>query len=284
MRALTKPIANLPWYDFPELERHTDALWTGIARHMSAHGLQAPAQIQRDGEYDAQWRQPELLFSQACGYDVLHDHAAFLRVVATPRYRAAGCAGANYRSAIVVREKHRADSLSDLRGSTVVVNDPTSHSGTNALRALVAPLSRNGHFFKKVKVSGAHTESLSMLASQQADVASIDLVVWALCQRVRPRALEGLRMLTQTETAPAPPFVTSRSLSEEMLLRLRTSLLAAMADPVLKGAREELLLEGVEVLPDSIYGSLEDFESVALAHNYFELPAPRLSPLNRPGK
>ena len=106
---------------------------------------------------------PGLLFGQCCGYDVVYGFADCLTVLATPVYDAPGCEGADYLSFVLVRADSPATALDDLKGGTCVVNGFNSHSGTNALRALVAPLSRDGRFFATVKVSGAHVDSLAML-------------------------------------------------------------------------------------------------------------------------
>lgn len=109
-------VVNLPWYDLPELERETNALWAGIARHLRKEGIDAPDRLDRDTEYDAQWLEPSLLFSQACGYEVLYDHSSYLQVIATPRYAARGCKWACYRSAIVVRENGHVPGIAELKG------------------------------------------------------------------------------------------------------------------------------------------------------------------------
>jgi len=273
-------VANLPWYDFEELTESTDALWRGIATHMRRAGIaDVPDSLDRESGHVDQWRLPELLLSQACGYDVLYDAAADLAVVATPRYSAPGCEGSHYRSAIVVRADDGARTLGDLAGRRCVVNEASSHSGTNALRALVAPLSRNGRFFETVSESGDHATSLAQVAEGRADVACVDVVVLELCRRVRPESLARLRTLGLTELAPAPPFVTARVTAPEDLEKLRRALLAAMSDPDLVAARSALLLEGVDFLEERAYGALVDFEAPALANAYFELPAPNQSPL-----
>jgi ABC-type phosphate/phosphonate transport system substrate-binding protein len=197
-------VVNLPWYDLPEPERETDALWAGIARHLRKEGIEAPDRLDHNTEYDAQWLKPNLLFSQACGYDVLYDHAPHLTVIATPRYAARGCEGACHRSSIVVRENESAATVAALKGKRAVVNDATSHSGTNALRAHVAPHAQGGRFFSNVKVSGAHTESLAMLARNEADVACIDLDVWDLCERARRGAQRSKEARTNRESPRAP--------------------------------------------------------------------------------
>src|SRR5262245_43293000 len=121
-------IARLPWYDFDELAPATDALWLGIARHAERAGIpDVPHRLDRATDHAVQWKQPELLLSQACGYDVLYDNAPDLLVVATPRYAIPGCEGGTYRSAVVVRESDRLDDLESLRGRTCVVNERSSH-------------------------------------------------------------------------------------------------------------------------------------------------------------
>ena len=187
-------IADLPWYDLPELTAATDAWWTGIAGHLRELGVErVPDRLRRDSPHEQNWGNPELLLSQACGYDVLYDSAHLLLPVATPCYAAAGCHGPRYRSAVVVHEASNWSRLEDLRGARCAVNEATSHSGTNALRPLIAPLSQRGVFFASVAVTGSHSDSLAMIRARQADVACIDVVVLELVARVRPRDLDGVR-------------------------------------------------------------------------------------------
>jgi ABC-type phosphate/phosphonate transport system substrate-binding protein len=276
-------IANLPWYDFEELSAATDALWRGVRHHLAKEGVDdLPESLDRKMPHVEQWRRPELLLSQACGYDVLYDAAADLQVVATPRFESDGCEGANYRSAIVVRTRDHVASLSELRGRVAVVNEASSHSGTNALRPLVAPLARRGRFFSAVFVSGDHVSSLEMVRDGRADVACVDVVVLDLCRLVRPKSLEGLELLQLTEAAPAPPYVTSATTPAPVVAALRRALAAAMEDPALVLARSALRVGGIELLPADAYSALARFEEPALKHGYFELPAPSLSPVRAP--
>jgi ABC-type phosphate/phosphonate transport system substrate-binding protein len=67
-----------------------------------------------------------------------------------------------------------------MRGTICAVNGRESHSGMNALRALVAPASHAGRFFAEVKVTGTHAASIAMVQSSAADIAAIDCVTHAL--------------------------------------------------------------------------------------------------------
>ncbi|MBL8754566.1 MAG: PhnD/SsuA/transferrin family substrate-binding protein [Planctomycetes bacterium] len=275
-------IAELPWYDVPELVPATDALWRGIARHLRASGIdRVPDGLMREGSYLDHWRDPDLLLSQACGYDVLYDSAPDLEPIATPCYFAEGCEGPRYRSIVVVRADRPFRSLEALRGGRLAINQATSHSGTNALRPLLAPLARDGRFFAAVEETGSHTDSLAAVQDGAADVAGIDAVVLALLRRVRPAAVRGLRPIACTQPALAPPFVTSRRSSPGLRAALRRALRAAFDDPELAPARGALLLGDVVFLPGACYDELAAFEEPALEAGYLELPAPALSPLAR---
>lgn len=265
-------LASLPMYDLPETRAATDVLWRSLRRHLRRQRVRpSPSKPGRAMPVRVQWSRPDLLVSQCCGYDVVYSFAGALRVLATPVYSAPGCEGGQYRSFIVVRDDVRAATLADLRGAVCVINGYGSHSGANALKALVAPMSRQGRFFGRVEVSGSHLASLAMLARGTADVAAIDCVLHALLARHRPHSLHGLRVLCTTGPAPAPPFVTAASRSEEECARIRAALEATLADPETASARETLLLQGLSALPPSAYGRILQFEAAALRQGYTEL-------------
>jgi ABC-type phosphate/phosphonate transport system substrate-binding protein len=259
-------------YDLPELRPAMAALWTGIARALAREGVtDMPAALVHDAPAAELWAAPDLLFSQCCGYDLLHGAARGLRPLATPCYRAPGCAGPGYLSIVVVPEDSGARRLEDLRGRVCAINSWCSHSGMNALLALAAPLSQDGRFFAVVKVSGAHTASVAMVARREADVAAIDCVTHALLARHRPAALAGTRSLCRTATAPAPPFVTRADAPDDLIERLRAGLHHAFADPALAAARGDLLLDGIELLPLAAYDRLKAFERLAARYGYSTL-------------
>lgn len=275
-------IADLPWYDLAEIEQATDGWWRGVAAHLRRLGVdRVPDALTRAGSHVDRWRHPDLLLSQACGYDVLYDSADDIVPVATPCYAAEGCEGPRYRSIVVVRVERPWRRLDDVRGARVAVNEAASHSGTNALRSMIAPLARNGAFFASVLVTGSHTDSLAAVRDGSADVACVDAVVVALLRRERPAALRGLRPIACTATALAPPYVTSVRTPFSVQRALREALRAALHDNALDGHRRTLLLRDFVFLPQTAYAELEAFEEPALAANYFELPAPVRSPLGR---
>lgn len=276
-------IADLPWYDLDELSAATDGWWSGIAGHLRRLGVDGvPAALSRDGSHVDRWHHADLLLSQACGYDVLYDEAAVITPVATPCYSVPGCSGPRYRSFVIVRTSSPYRDVPSLRGARVAVNEAASHSGTNALRPLVAPLSVGGTFFGAVQVTGSHTDSLQAVQDGTADVACVDAVVLALLQERRPAALRGLRRLACTAPALAPPYVVSARAPAALRAAVVAALRAAVADPSLGSCRRALRLADFVALPPDAYAELESFEQPALAAGYHELPAPRRSPLSQP--
>jgi ABC-type phosphate/phosphonate transport system substrate-binding protein len=173
--------------------------------------------------------------------------------VATPCYAAAGCAGADYCSLIVVRESDPAPALDALRGRIAANNSPESHSGWNVLRAMVAPLAEGGRFFGEVITTGSHARSLAAVTGGAADVAAIDAVNHALLARHRPQALAGTRVLQRSPRAPGLPYVAAAGTPPDTIERLRAGLFEALADPTLAACREALLIDGAVVLPLGAY-------------------------------
>jgi len=267
--------ANLSWYDLHEIRHATDAFWRELATQFRLAGVSnVPVHLNRHVAYERQWTLPNFLFGQACGYDVRISYARQFQVVATPCYAAPGCHETNYRSFVVVRDGSNFECVDDLRTTRCVINTPTSHSGMNVLRALVAPLNFEGRFFSSVCISGSHEQSLRMIQRGEVDVAAIDCVTFALLAQHRPSEIEGCRVIHRTEPVPAPPYVTAASTPPEMLAAMREALRLALDQPSLFSAKETLLLKGVELLPEEAYGPIESLALMADDYGYHEVPGP----------
>ena len=268
-------VASLPMYDLPELREATDAWWRGLARAFAAEGLEAvPEALERGPSPDGtpgHWRDPDLLFGQTCGYPLTHGLDATLQLVATPRYAAEGCEGADYCSLFVVRRDENAAELGALAGRRAAFNARDSQSGYNCLRAAVARLAGGRPFFSELVETGGHAASLAAVAEERADLAAVDCVTFALLARHAPRRVAGLRVLARSEPAPALPYVTAARRPPEELERLLGGLRRACADPALAEVREALLIRGVERLPRAAYDRIDAMERAAGELDYPEL-------------
>jgi ABC-type phosphate/phosphonate transport system substrate-binding protein len=269
---MAQMIVSLPMYDLPELAAATADWWRGLRRHMTTAGIEGlPAELTRPGDPHAHWLEPDLIFSQTCGYPLTHELKGKVRLLATPHYAAAGCEGATYVSQTVVRADDPATSIADLKGRRAAYNDRQSQSGYNVLRHLVAPFANGKPFFGAALESGAHRRSLAMVRDGAADVATIDCVSLALIGQVAPNEVRGIRVLCQTARAPSLPYITALETSPEQLARLRQGLSTACADPALAATRTELLIAGCEVLPLASYDEILVIERAAQATDYPEL-------------
>lgn len=272
MRVNGPMVVGLPMYDPPELHATVDAWWRGLARAFRAEGIpDVPDRLDRSQSLDALWGAPDLLITQTCGYPLVGAWAGRLQYLATPRYAAPGCDGANYSSWIVVAADSLARSLENLRGARCSINGRNSHSGYNSLRALVAPLASNGRFFGSVRVSGGHSESLAQLGRGEVDVAAIDCVSHALLSRCRPQAIAATRIIGCTVSAPGLPFATRTDAEPELPRRLLAGLMRAFDDPSLASLRDELLIVGLDVLPPGAYGCITEMEADAKRRRYHEM-------------
>jgi ABC-type phosphate/phosphonate transport system substrate-binding protein len=262
-------IAALPMYDMPELAAAHDALWGWFAQRLSQLGLSGvPASLSRHLSHEDSWRHPGLLLGQGCEYPLATSHAGFARPIATPWYAAEGCEGGYYRSAFVVRAGDCAERLRDLRGRRCVLNDGTSNSGMNLLRAAVAPLAGGAAFFSSVAVSGSHRRSIEMVASGQADLTAVDCVSWAHFRRHGPAQTSMLRVLSWSARSPSLPFITSLATDERSVAALVAVLEGLRSDSTLKAVRQELLLEGAERYRGEDYIDVLRLERHAAALSY----------------
>lgn len=265
-------VASFPMYDIPEVHWALDELWRAIAGNLKARGVAGvPDELLHTRPIAELWTDPDMLISQCCGLDVVKNYTRHLLPLATPLSVASGADGHRYRSKVIIHERSSASCLEDLRGKICAVNGPESHSGMNALRALIAPLCEGRRFFAEVRESGAHAESIAMVASGEADVAAIDCVTYALLERHRPAAISGVRVLTHTDYGPAIPYVTRTDTDSETVERMREAIVAAFNEPDLKDALDALLMVGVTVLPKDSYYDLIEFERNAVNLGYPKL-------------
>jgi ABC-type phosphate/phosphonate transport system substrate-binding protein len=264
-------IATLPMYDWPEVREATDAWWAGLARHLRGEGFDTPSRLTRSGDPAAQWRRPDLLVSQTCGFPLMHDLRDRLEVLATPVYDVDGCSGTSYSSVIVVPADSGTSRPDDLDGATAAYNAADSLSGHLALKCVFAPLSRNGRFFNQLVNSGSHRASMQLVCDRKADVAAIDCVSFALARRHRSEMAAGLAVIAHGPAAPALPYVTAAGRPADEIDQLKHALADAAADPALADARKALFIAGLEFLSADAYHRVLDLEAECDALGYATL-------------
>jgi ABC-type phosphate/phosphonate transport system substrate-binding protein len=255
-------IISLPMYDWPEIRRATDSWWSGLCSHLRAAGFRnLPKEHNRTIPLHDQWCSPDLLFTQICGYPLVHRFDGLLELLGTPCYAAAGCQGGAYSSNIVVREDSPIWAIEELRGRRAAYNSADSMSGHLALRAALSSLACGKLFLGRMIESGSHVRSMELIAAGVADVAAIDCVSYALAERYRPDLVQPLRIIARSPSVSGLPYVTAAGRPPAEILRLRQALSEAIADPRLAEVRAALLITGVEMLGRADYLDILSIEA-----------------------
>ena len=151
-----------------------------------------------------------------CGlpYTLLHDKPApeadviVAPVMKDPRYGGKP----KYFSDLVVRKDSPFHKLEDLKGATYVYNEAISNSGYNLPRYRLASANLTNGFFKTVKRSGAHEESIRMVANGEADASYVDSLVLEYDQRRGGEFANKVRVIDSVGPAGIPPVVVSTKL------------------------------------------------------------------------
>ncbi|MET4806342.1 PhnD/SsuA/transferrin family substrate-binding protein [Limibacillus sp. MBR-115] len=265
-------VAGLTMYDLPEIAAATDHWWQGLSRHLRSAGFSNPPErLSRDLEPHVLWRLPDLLLAQCCGYDLQLGALPRPTFVATPCYDFPYCDGPRYCSVIVVPEGAPCGTLADLRGTRAAYNMEGSHSGYNALRAVVAPLAAEGRFFTKAIETGSHRNSLASLQRGEADVAAIDCITFGLLARHAPQSVAGIRVLTTSPLVPGLPYITCPAADQGRITALREALLGAVDDPSLAEPRAALGLRGFDAECQTEYLAIDAMVKSAESLGYSRL-------------
>jgi ABC-type phosphate/phosphonate transport system substrate-binding protein len=202
-------IAGLDMYSWPETRDVFDGLWRHCRRVLADQGLAAPESLTPCGErLEDAARQGKLILGQICGITFAranHAQPCYQALAAlTPDDDAIplGC----YRSVIIANKPH--DSLAALVHKTLAVNSWHSYSGWYALRHHLIKAGFSDSIAQS-QISGAHRQSVALVASGKVDWAAIDEISWGMLKRIDPALCQSVHLLDHTAPAPGLPFVTS---------------------------------------------------------------------------
>jgi ABC-type phosphate/phosphonate transport system substrate-binding protein len=127
-------------------------------------------------------------------------------------------------------------------GGRFAFNSRESHSGWNMPQAHIAGL--GGAFRAAVGPYGPHQRAAAAVAAGEAEVASIDSLVWALLCRHAPEMTARLRVVGRTADQPSPPLVGSAALQDGAALRLQAALFGLAQDEPGRALLADVCLAG----------------------------------------
>ncbi len=265
-------LASLPMYNLPEMRTANARFWEILRGLLLEAGLSDVPETLIFARGPVPTRlEPELLFSQTCGYPLETVFKGQAIRLGAPVYDAPGCDGPTHRAFFVVREDSPAQRLADLKGGVFLLNSPVSNSGMNLPRRALAEIAGGKPFFRDIIETGGHPASLDRLLRGEGDVASIDCVTYAFWRNYRPEAAARVRVIAETPPSPAIPFVTSVATPPATVDILRTALRTLISEPRYEAARAGLMITGIEDVPDTAYRGLLDYEREAAELGYPEL-------------
>jgi ABC-type phosphate/phosphonate transport system substrate-binding protein len=265
-------LASLPMYNLPEMRAANARFWEALRGLLLEAGLtDAPETLIFERGPVPPCLEPELLFSQTCGYPLETVFKGQAIRLGAPVYDAPGCDGPTHCAYFLARAESPAQGLANLKGGTFLLNSPVSNSGMNLPRRALAEIAGGRPFFGKIIETGGHPASLDRLLRGEGDVASIDCVTYAFWRRHRPEAAARVRIVGETPPSPSIPFVTSVATPQAAVDILRTALRTLASEPRYAAVCAELMIAGIEDVPDAAYRGLLDYEREAAELGYPDL-------------
>ena len=236
-------------YPFASVAWAWDEIWTAVHQRVPW----TPSSLTRSGDVRARWDDPDCLITQVCGGPFATEHRGDMHLVGAFALDIPEADGGHYRSVLLSPHGRSLDEL--LTGDPhAVVNSSDSLSGWFSL--IAATVGVGNEWPGRITYTSAHLDSLSALASGQADIASVDAWSLALITAEQPELVAGLDRVALGPRVPVPPITARSSLTAPMVDELRAAFHAAIADPATASARAALRIDGF------VDNSLDDYLAI----------------------
>ena len=270
MNDRTQKFITCGMYSFTDdLRRAWQSLFDEFLKCYSTNrGIEARIRLETDL---AVLRDPQLLIGHTCGYPLMRFLLDDLMPVCVPLFDVPGCDGKYYSSQIIVPAESEIQTLADCRGKIAAINGRDSNSGMNVFRHALAVLSGGKAFFSSVRETGSHYQSLVEVGNNQAQVATIDNVSFALIKDQWPELVDKVRVIGQTEPTCGLPFVAPASESDLIDTNGMIDALNIALSRLTEVDKKRLHLRGFEAVKLSDYDSIMKLEKAAIDAGYAEI-------------
>jgi ABC-type phosphate/phosphonate transport system substrate-binding protein len=221
------------------------------------------------------WQRQDLGAVFMCGFPVATGLAE-VTPLAAPIPHAPWAGGrAVYRTDLIVRADAPYRALEDTFGGRAGWTVAHSHSGFNAFRHHLLAFRTPARPALYGEMTGnliTARRILDAVREGRIDVGPLDAYWHLLIARHAPELTRGIRILTSTETAPAPPFVAAAGAPAELVQRLRAAFAGAARRPWFAPLAAQLLLAGFAAVARESFAPLLEWDARARAAGY-TLPA-----------
>lgn len=236
-------IASLAMYPFESLRPAADDLWQAVRSSMP----DLPPLAAWPGDPHADWVDPDLVVSQACGWPLVTWLAGIVRPVGTFRFRTPTWSGDHYRSVVIGREPVSPDA-----DAVAAVNSLDSLSGWVSLVDWATAPGGERRWPGRTLLTGSHQASVLAVRGGEADVASIDAVTAVHLERAG--LLDGLVVIGAGPLVPCLPLVCRADRDDAWVGRLRAALTGAAERT--SPANAALMITGFSPLDAQAYAPL----------------------------
>ena len=269
----TAPHASLPLYALPENEAARNAFWRAVRTEVERQGITGmPDELDLKRPTVPERIDPEMRFSQVCGYPLRKIFDGQATILGAPVYDDEHCDGPTHTGAFVVHRDAPYNTLEDLRGCHFGAIARLSNSAMNLPRRAIAEIAGGGQFFGSIADgSPAQSGNLVKVAEKQIDATCVDNMTFSFFAQSRPQTARSLRILAVTPPSPSIPFVTSRATDAETTAALRGALRSVGTAPEWEEVRAAMLLKDIVDIDDGAYDTLLDYEREAAERGYPEL-------------
>lgn len=247
-------IASYPMYSLPQSQPSVVTWWQHILKGLKNRGIELNVALTNvDTALYKHWLDPQLFFSQTCGYPLTTVLKHKVKLIGTPVYDCEYCQHADYCSLFIVRSTDEGNSIEDFAGKRFAFNATDSQSGYNAVITYLTERGISIPFFGKDIVSGQHKNSIAAVASGEADICAVDSVIYSLLQRHQPETLKNVRILTMTKLTPGLPFITSINTPDKIIEVIFDTIKQTCENKSLHNCNSNLLIKGISKIPLGTY-------------------------------
>lgn len=136
----------------------------------------------------------------------------------------------NYRSLFITKNNSPIHKLEDVKGRRLAISDPHSTSGHAVPKQELAEVGihlKNEHEFEVLITAHDHDQAISLVMSDQADVAAISSI--NLDENISKGVLNhaDIRIIHTSQDIPGAPLVLRTSLAQEIRVQIKAAVLEA---------------------------------------------------------
>jgi phosphonate transport system substrate-binding protein len=215
----------------------------------------------------------DMAFVCGLAYTVLHDKPTpeadviVAPIMKSPRYGGTP----KYFSDLIVRKDSPYQQLEDLRGKSYVYSETHSNAGYNLPRYRLLAADATAEFFATVKSSGAHEESIRLVATGEADASYVDSVVLELEQVRGGEFASKVHVIDSVGPAGIPPVVVSTKLAAATRKALTDAFVGMHLDPAGRKILDSALIDRFAVVDDDNFTDVREMKRVAEQAGYLAI-------------